>query len=66
MGLFECGERQEEFIVVALVEVFDEVPQNGEVREDLVYFGCADDLYEHSFVNTHQGVSSSGVFSPSS
>lgn len=44
MGLFECSEGMEEFIVMAVVQVFDEVSENGELREDLVYFGCTDDL----------------------
>lgn len=61
MGLFERGERQEKLIIVTLVQVFDEVSQNGEFRKDLIHFGCTNDLEEQSFVSASQRVSSSSV-----
>ena len=33
-----------EFIVVAFIEVLDEVAENGHFREDLVHLRCSDKL----------------------
>ena len=38
------GEGDEEFIVVAFVEVFSEISENGNLRKDLNYFGGGDQL----------------------
>ena len=37
-------ERDEEFVVVRFVEALDEVGEQGEFGEDLVDFGCGDEL----------------------
>lgn len=38
------GEGDEQFVVVAFVEVFREIREDGNFREDLDYFGRGDQL----------------------
>jgi len=40
--LFELGEGDEQFVVVALIKVFREIGEDGDFWEDLNYFWCGD------------------------
>jgi len=42
------GERDEQFVVVTFVEVFREVREDGDFREDLDHFGRGDQLFFRS------------------